>query len=157
MQAGGPQEQEHLASEEDARIFAKQVDKLFLLLEHFGIPRTDGLRWFCLVFQLARQHVPGMKTTTGPKTRRGRKTIWGESGLDAELVYLVRVVERERRKGITDAIRIVMKRYPDEWGQFPQQSLRTRYFEAVRRMKPDRSGDLIQRFEAWLLSDESPK
>jgi hypothetical protein len=155
MQAGGPQEQEHLASEEDARIFAKQVDKLFLLLEHYAYPEptvSDGSAWF-----FSWQHVPGMKTTTGPKTRRGRKTIWGESGLDAELVYLVRVVERERRKGITDAIRIVMKRYPDEWGQFPQQSLRTRYFEAVRRMKPDRSGDLIQRFEAWLLSDESPK
>jgi hypothetical protein len=51
--------------------------------------------------------VPGMKITTDPKSRRGPKAQWGEMGRDAELVYLVSVVKRERQKGVADAVRIV--------------------------------------------------
>ena len=58
MLRGSPQEQDRLARDEDSRLVEEQFEKLFLLLDHFGIPGASPLRWFHLAFHLARQHVP---------------------------------------------------------------------------------------------------
>jgi hypothetical protein len=157
MLRGSPQEQERLGREEDLRTVEEQVGKLFLLLDHFGIPQTSRLRWFHLAFQLARHHVPGMKIMTGPKPRTGPKGKWKRTRLDSELVIAVAAVEHERQKGAADAIRILRKRDPHGWGRFDEGSLRTRYYEALRPMKPYRRGDLLESLAAWLLPEEPHK
>jgi hypothetical protein len=157
MLRGSPKEQDRLSRDEDSRLVEEQFRKLFLLFDHFGIPRTSHLRWFHLAFHLARQHVPGMKIVTGTNQRRGPKGKWRERRLDSELIVAVTAVERERGRGAADAIRILRKRVPNLWGRFEESSLRTRYYEALRPMKPFRRGNLIESLAAWLLPEGPPK
>jgi hypothetical protein len=72
-------------------------------------------------------------------------------------VIAVAAVEHERQKGAADAIRILRKRDPHGWGRFDEGSLRTRYYEALRPMKPYRRGDLLESLAAWLLPEEPHK
>jgi hypothetical protein len=157
MLRGSPEEQERIGRDEDLRLVEEQCGKLFLLLDHFGIPRTSRLRWFQLAFLLARQHVPGMSIVTDPKSRTGPKGKWKQTPLDAELILAVTKVKLERRRGDADAIRILRKRHPNVWGRFEERSLRTRYYEAVRPMKPYRRGNLLDSLAAWLLPAEQDK
>jgi hypothetical protein len=153
MLGGSPEDQERLGREEDSRNVVAQFGKLFLLLDHFQIPRASYLRWFHLAFHLARQHVPGMKIVSGPNPRRGPKGKWKETQLDSELIVAVTAVKLARRRGVADAIRILRKREPNVWGRFDEGSLRTRYYEALRPMKPYRRGSLIESLEALLLPE----
>ena len=114
MLRGSPEEQERHGREEDSRIVAEQFGKLFLLLDHFGIPQTSRLRWFHLAFQLARQHVPGMEVISSQKSRRGAKIKWRDS-LNAELIVAVAKLKRERKRGAADAIRTLSNRESDVW------------------------------------------
>ena len=86
MLRGSPEDQERVGRDEDMRIVIEQFQKLFLLLDHFGIPEGSRLRWFYLAFRLARQHVPGMKVVTGSETEaRPKSQMEGNSaglGLD---------------------------------------------------------------------------
>jgi hypothetical protein len=149
MLGGSPEDQERFGREEVSRNVVAQVGKLFLLLDHFQIPRASYLRWFHLAFHLARQHVPGMKIVSGPNPRRGPKGKWRETQLDSELIVAVTAVKLARRRGAADAIRILRKREPNVWGRFDEGSLRTRYYEALRPMKPYRRGSLIESLAAF--------
>ena len=157
MLGGSPEDQERLGREEDSRIVVAQVGKLFLLLDHFEIPPASYLRWFHLAFHLARQHVPGMKIVSGPNPRRGPKAKWRETQLDLELIVAVTAVKLARRRGAADAIRILRKREPNVWGRFDEGSLRTRYYEALRPMKPYRRGSLIESLAALFLPEGPSK
>jgi hypothetical protein len=55
MLGGSPEDQERLGREEVSRNVVAQVGKLFLLLDHFQIPRASYLRWFHLAFHLAKR------------------------------------------------------------------------------------------------------
>jgi len=130
--SGSPRER--TAHEDDLRIVSEQFEKLFLLLDHFGISRTNRLRWFHLAFQLARRHVPGAQVVA-VRRKRG-KPRRGPSNL--ELVWAVDVIKYERklkyggRLGVRDAISILQSREPTLWGGRSADDLRNRYYEFSR-------------------------
>ncbi len=147
---GCPDEQERLDREDDMRILAEQFDKLSPLLDHFGIPETSHLRWFHLAFQLARQHVPGMKIPKEPERRRGPKTKWIGVDTDVALLVAVAQVKKERGLGNADAIRTLRKNQPEEWGKYSQKSLLNRYYDILSRPPPCPDGDLIDNLKVFL-------
>jgi hypothetical protein len=149
MLRGSPDEQERLGHEDDMRILAEQFDKLFPLLDHFGIPQTSPLRWFHLAFQLAKQHVPGMKITKEPKKRRGPKAKWDGVRSDVAFIAAVAQLKDERKRGNADAIRTLRKRQPEVWGNYSHQSLRSRYYDIRKKSLPCPDGDLIDNLKMF--------
>jgi hypothetical protein len=147
---GSPDQQESLRCEEDKRLVSEQFGKLFLLLDHFEIPRNSRLRWFHLAFQLARQYVPGMQIQKGPARSKGPKPKYEGVTSDLALLESVILVKRERKLGAEDAIRILRQRDPEGWGKFTQKALRNRYYEIVRRPLPSPDGDLIDNLKVIL-------
>ncbi len=148
MLRGSPKEQERLGGEEDSLIVAEQFGKLFLLLDHFQIPRTSHLRWFHLAFDLARQHVRGMEVVEGPTPKKGPKGRRKGPPSDYERLVALTKVKLERKKGTADAIRTLRKRQPDLWSRFSPKSLQHRYSELRRELVPYPKGDLIDNLEA---------
>jgi hypothetical protein len=150
MLSGSPEEQTRLGREADAQIVAEQFGKLFLLLDHFKIPRKSHLRWFHLAFRLARQHVRGMEVVEGPHTKRGPKGTRNGTPSTHELLVALTQVELERRKGTADAIRILRKRHPDLWGRFSEKSLQHRYSKLRKELITYPEGDLLDNLGALL-------
>jgi hypothetical protein len=148
MLRGSPEEQERLGREEDSRIVAEQFGKLFLLLDHFQIPRTSHLRWFRLAFHLAREFVPGMGVIDAPISKRGPKGRRKGTPSDFDLLTAVTRVRLERSRGTADAIRTLRKRQPDLWGRYPAKSLQNRYSEIQTELRPLRSEDIIDNLKA---------
>lgn len=148
MLRGGPEDQECLGREEDARIVAEQFGKLFLLLDHFQIPRKSHLRWFHLAFRLARQHVRGMEIVEGPPPKRGPTGRRKGTPSNDDLLVALTQVKLERRRGTTDAIRILRKRHPDLWGRFSVKSLQDRCSEIRKEFVPYRKRDLVDNLKA---------
>jgi len=58
----------------DLHIIAETNRRLFLLLDHYGIPRDSESKWLWLAQILARLHVPGLRFEK--KERRGLKLEW---------------------------------------------------------------------------------
>jgi len=151
MLRGDPDQQEGLRREEDMRLLSEQFEKLFLLLDHFEIPRNSLLRWFHLAFHLARQYVPGMHIKERrPARRRGQKPKYKGATSDMALLESVILVKGERKRGTEDAIRVLKLRDPDGWGKFTQKALRNRYYEILRRPLPSPHGDLIDNLRVML-------
>jgi hypothetical protein len=122
------------------RIFRKRFAKLYLLLAHYGIGLKEAERWLQLAFFLAVDHVPGMQVIDGPPTRKGAPRKWDLSE-GRRLVELVEQINRERGRGIVDAIRVAQKRK-----QFKGNAagLKTRYYEAKRLLREGEK--LLHRF-----------
>jgi hypothetical protein len=148
MRSGPPEEQTRFGQKEDARILAEQVGKLFLLLDHFKIPRKSHLRWFYLALGLARQHVPGLLVVEGSPPKRGPKGRREGTPSDHELLVALARVELERRKGTSDAIRILRIREPNVWGRFSVKSLQHRCSKLRKELVPYPKGDLIDNLAA---------
>ena len=148
MLRGGPEQQERLGREEDARIVAEQFGKLFLLLDHFKIPRRSHLRWFHLAFRLARQHVRGMEVVEGALPKKGPKGRRKGTPTDHELLIALTQVKLERKRGTADAIRTLRKRQPDVWHRFSAKSLQHRYSKLRKELVPYPKGDLIDNLAA---------
>lgn len=148
MLSGSPEEQTRLGREADAQIVAEQFGKLFLLLDHFKIPRKSHLRWFYLALGLARQHVPGLLVVEGSPPKRGPKGRREGTPSDHELLVALARVELERRKGTSDAIRILRIREPNVWGRFSVKSLQHRYSKLRKELVPYPKGDLIDNLAA---------
>jgi hypothetical protein len=150
MLHGSPHEQERLRREDDLRAFAEQLDKLFLLLDHFGIPRANRLRWFQLALGLSRQHVPGMRVVEGSTPKRGPKGQRRGTPSDHEFLIALTEIKLQRKRGTQDAIRILRKRQPHIWGRFTEKSLEHRYSKLRSELVPYRTGDLIDNLGALL-------
>jgi hypothetical protein len=108
--------------------------KLLLLLEHYDIKQNDPARWEKLAFLLALVHVPGMKVVEYAP-RRGAPLKPSDISGARENVRIIDEINRERRKGVMDAIRVALKR--KELKGSPD-SLETRYYE---------NKDLLRRVE----------
>lgn len=65
-----------------------------------------------------------------PKAGRPKKWRGPES---LQLVSVVQTISRERRRGIPDAIRMAKKRFPNLWKEYDEATLKTRYYESLRR------------------------
>jgi hypothetical protein len=118
---------------ESERIVHHQVEKLDLLLNHYGIKPDSEHRWVQLSICLAREIVPGMMVINQTKRSKGRPGKWN-SGEGIKLIMHVEEIRKERNRGTRDAIRNMVKRYPDQWGLYKgkERDLEVRYWEAKK-------------------------
>jgi hypothetical protein len=118
---------------EDERIRHHQMAKLDLLLHHYDIKSGDQNRWLKLSWSLACDFIPGMQVIDCPARGKGRPKKW-KSVEGIKLAIYVEGILKERNRGIRDAIRIMVKRYPDRWGLYEgkERSLEVRYAEAKK-------------------------
>jgi len=120
-----------LLKAETGRVSQAVMDKLPLLLDHFGIPREEPDKWLELACRLARAHVPGFRTVKPKKS--GAPQEWGE----IELAALHIEVEMLTKQGMTakEACRALL-RLPDGGWRFPrsrdEKTLYRRYQQAKK-------------------------
>ncbi len=116
---------------ETERVTQAVLDKLPLLLDHFGIPREASDKWLQLSYKLARAHVSGFQTVAPKKS--GAPQEWGE----LELAALHIEVEILTKQGMTamGACRALV-RLPDGGWRFPRsrdaKTLYRRYQQAKK-------------------------
>ena len=114
----------------ETRIFDRQFDKLFLLLDHYKIDRESKNCWILLSFRLANDFVPGMQVVDAPPTKAGRKRTW-KAGLGADLLDDVEKVRQQHNMPISGAIQHLQRSDP-KWKRYTPQNLETRRREAHR-------------------------
>lgn len=112
------------------RVFERQVEKMFLLLDHYKIDRSDEKCWLLLSFSLASGFVPGMRVVDAPPSKPGRKRTW-KAGLGSDLVEAVENLRRQQSIPISEAIRL-LRRTESKWSAYTPQNLVTRHREAQR-------------------------
>jgi hypothetical protein len=116
-------------------ILRTRLIKLLSLLDHYNIKPNDPACWLKLAFLLAQDHAPGMKVVENASRGRGAPLKPLDDSGARENVRIIDEINRERGKGVMDAIRIALQRkllkgLPD--------SLEARYYE---------NKDLLRRVE----------
>lgn len=133
-QSGEPtadRKRDKIRKDEERWIWRKRMEKLALLLDHFGIPASASDKWQRLALVLAEHSVPGMRVAPSPPISRGRKRT-GPTPDEVQTAVLKIAIERQR--GIRDAIEVLRKRAPSRWGKFSAAKMRSLFYEggAVR-------------------------
>src|SRR5262249_16472586 len=90
-------------------IFRARLIKLLLLLEYYDIKPNDPACWLKLAFLLAQHHVPGMKVVVNAPRGPGAPQKPLDVAGARENVRIIDETDRERGKGVRDAIRIALK------------------------------------------------
>lgn len=123
----------------------EQLLKLGKLLPLYKIDSKAPDRWLLLSLKLAEDFVPGMQIHYWASPRkRGRPPKW-KGKRSAQLVEAVKRILAERKKGVSDAVRILQKRQPDVWGgpsgrgNLNTASLVARYYEAIHAVTSHRT------------------
>lgn len=106
-------------------ILRTRLTKLILLLEHYDIKQNDPVRWEKLAFLLALDHVPGMKVVEYAP-QRGAPLKQSDISKARENVRIIDEINRERKKGVMDAIHIALRKKRLTGSK---DSLEARYYE----------------------------
>jgi hypothetical protein len=107
-------------------ILRTRLIKLLFLLDHYNIKSDDPACWLKLAFQLAQDHVPGMKVVEHAPRGRGAPLKPSDVSGAKENVRIIDEINRERGKGVRDAIRTALKRKQLKGSA---KSLEARYYE----------------------------
>jgi len=97
--------------EDEAKIFSEwrsetDVERLFLLLNHYEIGTDEDSKWLFLALELARDHVPGFTLSEGKGPGRPRKV----GGRLADLMRLPRKPGRPKKeRNLTGFLGLVEK------------------------------------------------
>jgi hypothetical protein len=113
-------------------ILRARLKKLLLLLEHYDIKPDDPARWLKLAFLLAQDHVPGMRVVEDVSRGRGAPRKPLDISGPLENVRLIDEINRERGKGVMDAIRLALRRKQLKGSP---DSLEARYYENKDRLR----------------------
>jgi hypothetical protein len=105
--------------------------KLDLLMAHYKIEPKEPQCWRELAFHLALDHVPGMRVIDQPGRRKGAPRKRNLSHENA-FIELIQTINRARKKGIRDAIRVVQKR---QLLKGNVRSLERRYYDSKKRLR----------------------
>jgi hypothetical protein len=105
------------------------------LLDHYNVKPNDPACWLKLAFLLAQVHVPGMKVVENAPRGPGAPQKSLDVAGARENVRIIDETDRERGKGVRDAIRIALKRKQLKGSA---KSLEARYYE---------NKDLLRRVE----------
>lgn len=138
-------EEDAVRRRKDIWVSHARAQKLPLLLQHFRISLSDKHVWFKLALALAQEHVPGMRLA-GKKRGRPAKS---KKPTRMELCIAVDTVRFKRKRGISDAIRVLQQREPKTWGRFAFSNLRNRYTEATKQSRSDKS--FLEQLNAMLI------
>lgn len=115
--------------ERNRRILERAIDKLPLLLDHYGIDRRDEHCWIDLSFRLAVDFVPGMRVGES-NSRPGRRRIW-KAGEGIDLLRAVEEQMSSRPCSIKQAIETLIST-EKRWSTYTPANLVTRHREARR-------------------------
>jgi hypothetical protein len=127
-------------------ILRTQLIKLLLLLDHYNIKPNDPACWLKLAFLLAQDHVPGMRVVENAPQRGAPLKPLDVSGA-WEIVRIIDEINRERGKGVRDAIRIALKRKQLKGSA---KSLEARYYEHKKLLR--RAEELERRLPTGFAS-----
>jgi hypothetical protein len=117
--------------------------KLRLLYTHYGLDRAIENRPISelfadpsvqLVLRLACDYVPGFRFVPSDEAlprNRGRPREYNIG----DVLFQVDAIQRERKRGIVDAIRTLRKRQPDPYGKYSTETLEARYHESRARWR----------------------
>jgi hypothetical protein len=111
----------------------RAAENMLLLFKHYKIDPSDEQSWEKLAFQLAFDHVPGLRLAHRPKV--GPKPKW-KAGLGDKLVRAVEDVKsRTGKRKEEDAIAKLKEESGAMWGRYTVKNLGARYREARARQK----------------------
>src|SRR5262249_45068565 len=103
------------------------AENMLLLFKHYKIDPSHEQSWEKLAFQLAFDHVPGLRLALRPK-RRPR--TW-KAGLGVDLVRAVEDVKSRTGKGTEAAIAELKEQPGGMWKRYTVENLGARYREAM--------------------------
>jgi len=111
----------------------RAAENMLLLFKHYKINSSHEQSWEKLAFQLAFDHVPGLRLALRPKV--GPKPKW-KAGLGDKLVRAVEDVKsRTGKRKEKDAIARLKEESGAMWGHYTVENLGARYREARARQK----------------------
>jgi len=128
-------------------ILRTRLIKLLLLLDHYNIKPDDPACWLKLAFLLAHDHVPGMRVVESTSRARGAPLKPSDVSGARENVRIIDEINRERGKGVRDAIRIALKRKQLKGSA---KSLEARYYEHKKLLR--RAEELERRLPTGFAS-----
>jgi hypothetical protein len=128
-------------------VLRARAEKLLLLLEYYDIKPNDPASWLKLAFLLALDHVPGMRVVENAPRGRGAPLKPLDVSGAHEIVGIIVEIDRERGKGVRDAIRIALKRKQLKGSA---KSLEARYYEAKKLLR--RAEELERRLPTGFAS-----
>jgi len=129
-------------------VFKRRTEKLLLLLKHYNINLSSPDKWLMLCWSLAAE-LGVMEVIFEPPRRRGRSNVW-TIDRQRSLVKDVEEICAERGKGVSDAVRVLVKR-KEEWAKYREspEQLETRHSEARRFLEKLPPG-LVSLWETWI-------
>jgi hypothetical protein len=84
--------------------------KFQLLAKHFGVEWGGRKMWRDLALQLASAHVPGLQFVDAPKKQPGKPKHIINPSDPSPFVREIDAIKAERKKGISDAVRVWKQR-----------------------------------------------
>ncbi len=124
------------------------VEKMGLLLDHYGISRDEPERWHLLCLHLAGDHVPGFQFEKPSKA--GRPKTWLHSGRSLRLYRDVQACVSEGHSAL-NACRILAKRDPYR-NEIPAYTTLYRRYQDTKKNHP-----VIKMAEKMLESGIDPR
>jgi hypothetical protein len=111
-------------------VTAHREEKLRALLRKYRIDPSSPDAYYSLSLQLAIDFHPGFKSVS---IRRPKRPQW--SGKDGRLLILLISMIRGQSKtdrSTTSLVRELKRQFPKLYGNYADQTLKVRYFEAIR-------------------------
>lgn len=114
--------------------YKKQLSKMNLLLDHFYLSDDDVNCWFKLSFELAQLYVPGFQIKhrkSGGRPKKWDSTLYLALYIAVEN-YINQSPTKSRRPNVSDACRILSRKYP--WNNLikNKDTLRNEYQRACK-------------------------
>jgi hypothetical protein len=132
-----------LTRAEIAQQWAKKVANRFdAILKHYAIPTNSSDRWSRLSFRLAEELGMMVITLEQPKGP-GAPRIWLKEG--NLLIQRMDAIISERSLRALEAAKILIRKYPDDYGGLTAKSLANRYGEAKQLKGMRLSASLVER------------
>jgi len=125
------------AAEASVELGLQAAQKMFLLLDQFGIARDHEERWFLLALRLAIEHEPGFKVASDEPRRIGRPKSWTDM-LRTDLYCRVQLenADREARglaRSDTDVCRLLAR--DERWSAWGSQKVLYNQLQLAKHSK----------------------
>jgi hypothetical protein len=106
-------------------------EKLKALMQRYNIDQSSGNAHYSLSLQLATDFYPGFKT---PPRQRSERPQWSATDGMVLIILINKIQSHSKtRRSILSLVREAKRKYPHVYGMYSDQTLKVRYFEALRQ------------------------